>query len=104
MRTRRTIVGRLAWGGLVVLCVASLRVRGSAADEPGQRLYETRCSHCHGDEGRGGKGPRLVPFIWTYEQALELIRRPLCDMPAIPESEVSDAEVERIVAYLKAIK
>jgi hypothetical protein len=45
-----------------------------------------------------------VPFDWSYETALELIRRPLCDMPPIPESVVSDAEVAQIVEYLKTIK
>jgi len=74
------------------------------ADEPGQRVYDGKCGQCHGAEGRGGKGPRLVPFEWSYERALELVRRPLCDMPPISESEVSDAEVEQIVAYLKTVK
>ena len=40
----------------------------------------------------------------TYEKALELIRHPLCDMPAFRESDLSDAEVAQIVAYLKTIK
>ncbi len=66
--------------------------------------YEARCSQCHGSEGRGAKGPSLVPFEWSYQQALELIRQPVCDMPPIPASEVSDAEVAQIVEYLKRIK
>jgi len=33
-----------------------------------------------------------------------MLRYPKCDMPPIPESEVSDAEVAQIVAYLKTIK
>ena len=77
---------------------------GGVADEPDRRLYDEKCSQCHGSEGRGGRGPRLVPFEWSYEQALEQIRRPVCDMPPVPESEVSDAEVAQIVAYLKTIE
>jgi mono/diheme cytochrome c family protein len=71
----------------------------------GCRVYDDHCSQCHGAEGRGtGKAPRLLPFLWSYEKALEMLRYPKCDMPPIPESEVSDAEVAQIVAYLKTIK
>ena len=45
-----------------------------------------------------------MPFEWSYEQALEQIRRPVCDMPPVPESAVSDADVAQIVAYLKTIE
>ena len=55
------------------------------------------------DEGRR-RAPSLIPFEWSYEAALELIRHPVCNMPPVPESEVSDAEVAQIVAYLKTIK
>ena len=95
---------RLISGCLVLLIVACMWTARGAAEEPGQRAYEGRCSGCHGDEGRGGKGPPLIPFEWSYERALELIREPVCDMPPIPESEVSNADVAQIVAYLKTIK
>jgi hypothetical protein len=45
-----------------------------------------------------------VPFEWSEQRALELIRNPECDMPPMSASEVSDAEVAQIVAYLKTIK
>jgi len=99
------MVKRLVPGGLVLMFVTSTWMIGSAADEPGRRIYEDHCMQCHGAEGRGGgKGPRLLPFLWSYEKALEMLRYPKCDMPPIPESEVSDAEVAQIVAYLKTIK
>jgi mono/diheme cytochrome c family protein len=98
------MVKRLVTGVLGLLFATAMWMNASAAEEPGQRLYQERCSQCHGAEGRGGKGPRLVPFDWSYETALELIRRPLCDMPPIPESVLSDAEVAQIVEYLKTIK
>lgn len=98
------VMKRLVLGGLVVLFVSGTWMIGSAA-EPGQRVYEDHCMPCHGAEGRGGgKGPRLIPFLWSYDKALEMLRYPKCDMPPIPESEVSDAEVAQIVAYLKTIK
>jgi hypothetical protein len=45
-----------------------------------------------------------VPFEWSNEEALDLIRRPRCTMPPVPESSVSDADVAQIIAYLKTIK
>ena len=98
------MVNRLVWGCLALMIAACLRTNGSAADEPGQRLYEAKCGMCHGPEGRGGVAPRLVPFEWSDERALDLVRHPECDMPPMDESEVSDAEVAQIVAYLKTIK
>ena len=95
---------RVVLGGLALAGVVGAWTAAGAADDPGQTLYDRHCGQCHGAEGRGGKGPRLVPFEWSYEAALELVRRPLCDMPPIPESEVSDADVAQIVAYLKTIK
>ncbi len=78
---------------------------GRASDEPGQRVYDGHCGRCHGAEGRGTtQAPSLIPFDWTYAEALELIRHPVCDMPPVPESAVSDAQVAQIVAYLKTIK
>jgi mono/diheme cytochrome c family protein len=95
----------MTFTGLVLLIGLSMWTVGRAAeDHPGKSVYDTHCSQCHGTEGRGGKGPRLVPFEWSYERALDLIRHPVCDMPPIPESEVSDAGVAEIVAYLKTIK
>jgi mono/diheme cytochrome c family protein len=89
---------------VVAIAVCSWTV-GRAADDTGERLYEGHCRPCHGAEGRGTQAaPSLVPFKWSDEEALELIRHPLCDMPPIPPSAVSDAEVAQIVAYLKAIK
>jgi mono/diheme cytochrome c family protein len=95
---------RLVAAGAASLIVVLAWTIVSAAADPGQRVYDEKCSQCHGAEGRGGKGPRLVPFEWTYQQALQQIRQPLCDMPPMPASEVSDDEVAQIVGYLKAIK
>ena len=88
---------------VLVMAVCTWTV-GRAAEDPGERVYDGNCRTCHGSEGRGAKAPSLIPFDWTYEEALDLIRHPVCDMPPIPESALSDAAVAQIVAYLKTIK
>ena len=88
----------------VVIAVCTWTV-GSAADDSGARLYEGYCRRCHGGEGRGTtQGPSLIPFDWSYAEALELIRHPVCNMPPVPASVLSDAQVAQIVSYLKTIK
>ena len=90
---------------MVVMALGAWAIEGRAADDSGERLYEGHCRRCHGAEGRGTtQAPSLVPFDWSYTEALELIRHPVCNMPPVPESAVSDAQVAQIVAYLKTIK
>lgn len=96
---------RGVFGGLILATALAMWTVGRAADDRGERLYEGHCRKCHGAEGRGTQAaPSLVPFNWSYDEALDLIRHPLCDMPPIPASAVSDAEVAQIVAYLKTIE
>ena len=96
---------RCVFAALVMAMALSTWTVGRAADDRGERLYDSNCRRCHGAEGRGTRAaPSLVPFNWSDDEALDLIRRPLCDMPPIPASALSDADVAQIVAYLKAIK
>jgi mono/diheme cytochrome c family protein len=94
---------RLVCGCLIVMMAVCTWTIGQAAEEPGQGVYDRNCRRCHGPEGRGSQGPKLVPFNWSDEEAVDRIRRPLCDMPPFPESDLSDAEVAQIIAYLRTI-
>ena len=85
---------------LMCLCTWSI---GRAADNTGQALYDGTCGECHGPAGRDGKAPKLVPFRWSDQEALALVRSPLCDMPPISESDVSDGDLAEIIAYLRTI-
>ena len=96
---------RAVFAGALAAMAFSTWTVGRAADDSGEHLYDQHCKRCHGEEGRGTtQAPSLVPFDWTYEEALKLIRHPVCNMPPVPESAVSDAQVAQIVAYLKKIK
>jgi mono/diheme cytochrome c family protein len=97
----------MVFGGLILtMVVCSWMIGQAAAEDPGERVFKAKCSRCHGPEGRGrgSEGPNLIPYDWDYEKTLEQVRRPLCEMPPFPESDLSDAEVAQIVAYLKTIK
>jgi mono/diheme cytochrome c family protein len=96
---------RAVFGGLAVAMLVGTWTVARAADDAGERVYEGHCKRCHGAEGRGTtQAPSLIPFDWSDEEALELIRHPVCNMPPVPASVVSDAQVAQIVAYLKTIK
>ena len=99
MIARRVALGSVALA--ISVCTVTI---GRAADNAGEELYANKCRRCHAPEGRGAQAPALVPFKWSDRDALRLIRQPECDMPPIPESELSDQEVAEIVAYLRAIK
>jgi mono/diheme cytochrome c family protein len=96
---------RAVFGCLVGVMAVCTWTVGRAADDAGERLYDGHCRRCHGAEGRGTtQAPSLIPFDWSYQEALELIRHPVCNMPPVSESAMSDAQVAQIVAYLKTIK
>jgi mono/diheme cytochrome c family protein len=96
---------RAVLASLVFVIALGTWTVGRATDDAGEHLYDQHCGRCHGSEGRGTtQAPSLVPFDWSYQEALDRIRHPLCNMPPIPESALSDAQVAQIVAYLKSIK
>jgi cytochrome c6 len=101
----QVIAKRVVFGCLVLAMSVCTWAVGKAEDQPGQAVYDGNCKRCHGAEGRHGPGgPTLIPFLFSYEKALDLIRHPVCEMPAFSETQLSDAQVEQIVAYLKTIK
>jgi mono/diheme cytochrome c family protein len=85
--------------------LAAARLQTVEPEMPGRAVYENTCSRCHGPEGTGGKAPWLVPFGWSYSQALDIVRHGSgSTMPAFPESELSDDALKQIVDYLKTLK
>ena len=96
---------RAVLGCLVVVTAVCAWTAGTAAQDSGERLYEGHCRRGHGEEGRGTtQGPSLIPFDWSYAEALELIRHPVCNMPPVPATVLTDAQVAQVVNYLKTIK
>jgi mono/diheme cytochrome c family protein len=75
----------------------------SAEAEAGFELYTTvGCAGCHGAAGEGNVGPALAGH--TREQVFRQVRTPQGDiMPAFSEDRLSDADVEKIVAWIDSL-
>ena len=76
------------------------------AQNNGRGLFVSNCSACHGDTGKGGRGPDLTSGDWKHggsdEDLLRNITKgiPGTQMPAIP---LPDADARAIVAHLRTI-
>ncbi|MBN2471530.1 MAG: c-type cytochrome, partial [Anaerolineae bacterium] len=72
----------------------------------GQAQYDAHCAACHGPAGEGvaDAGPRITTL--PPMRAVEIInftRVGSAETPAIPSSQVSDADLRLIVAYIHSL-
>ena len=99
-------------GAMAMLTSATLlgvRARGQEppsrqqpdAVQAGQLAFDRVCKVCHGPEGRGDAGPRLVPFTREYDELLGIVREGTGQMPPISARQLPDEGVAQIVAYLE---
>lgn len=93
---------------LAVSIAASSALIGAAASplaQPpqGKIPYDRVCKVCHGEEGKGDAGPRLVPFEHDADEVLAIVREGTGQMPPIAVARVSDEEVAAIVSYLRSL-
>jgi alcohol dehydrogenase (cytochrome c) len=83
-----------------LLCAALLPAQN------GRRLFVSNCSACHGDTGKGGRGPDLTTGDWKHGESDEDLLRnitkgiPGTQMPAIP---MPDGDARAIVAHLRVL-
>src|SRR5262245_6678979 len=72
----------------------------------GASVFVEKCSACHGDTGKGGRGPDLTTGQWKHGATdAELVRNivkgiPGTQMPPIP---MSDVDARTVVAYLRSL-
>ena len=68
----------------------------------GFEVYRTvGCASCHGAQGEGGVGPALAGH--TPEQVRQQVRNPVGNMPPFPKEQLSDADLEKIVAFVQSL-
>ena len=99
------------WRALVIaatfFAVAEVHAQ-TARPQPGQRLYESLCSRCHGIEGVGGQGPSLRQPVLRQAPDDDALRSiivggiPGAGMPNIVGS-ATPAEVTQLVAYVRTL-
>jgi mono/diheme cytochrome c family protein len=69
----------------------------------GQQVFMRHCTQCH-NGGAGSLGPALnnkpLPNLLIRLQ----VRRGLGAMPAFPADKISDAQLDDLVAYLRALR
>src|ERR1700736_3528106 len=93
---------------LVLLSAPFLVAQQTGADiSAGQKLFQKSCTACHGENGKGGRGPDLTTGQWRWGRADEVILKnilqviPGTEMPAFP---MTSSEGESILAYLHSLK
>ncbi len=75
--------------------------------ERGKALWlkteHVECRECHGDNGEGGFGPDLAGRGLTRAQFIQSVRKPWGVMPAYAESQISDRELDDLMALFRTL-
>lgn len=115
------LVALTAWG--LTACGGDSSAAGlTPAEAAGRATYlDKGCAACHGSDGGGQVGPSLIgligserafenaePLIADRDYLIESIREPSAKTVAgyslpMPRVELTDAELESIVAYIEAL-
>jgi mono/diheme cytochrome c family protein len=69
----------------------------------GEVLFFRHCNECH-PQGESGLGPSLNDKILPDFFVKNQVRNPLALMPEFEEDRISDAELEDLVEFTKAVK
>ena len=75
----------------------------------GKTAFERICAECHGPHGEGGQGgegpdaPPLVPPPHGAQEILGIARTGRGNMPPVPRSAITDAEILAVVDYLQTL-
>ena len=78
-----------------------------ADPEKGRVLWleteHVECRECHGVKGQGAFGPDLAGRNLTRAQFVYAVRKPWGIMPAYIESQISDRELDDLIAYFRTL-
>lgn len=89
---------------VILVCLMFGAAAAFGQDDPGKAAYTRACETCHGPDGNGdAQGPPLVPLAHDRAELTAIVRQGVGLMPAMPRSEVTDADIEQLYAYLKRL-
>lgn len=94
---------------LVILVLLALPQQALAQGdaERGNTLWlkteHVECRECHGDNGEGHFGPDLAGRNLTRAQFIHAVRKPWGIMPAYAESQISDRELDDLMALFRTL-
>jgi mono/diheme cytochrome c family protein len=101
----RAFAGFAVFAFLIASAAAErLQPGGSDSAQNGKRLFMTYyCYSCHGTEGHGGAGPRLIARA-TPDALIRYVRKPTGgNMPPYTRKVISDQDLVDIHAYLRSV-
>jgi mono/diheme cytochrome c family protein len=91
------------WLGGVAAALACGATAARAQDDGRTAFQRYGCYQCHGYEGQGEGAPRLAAKPYTLDAFATFVRKPPNEMPAYARSVLSDATLESIYRYVRAI-
>jgi mono/diheme cytochrome c family protein len=75
-----------------------------AGPEPGRKLFDRNCAHCHGDDARGDEGPNLHNLQLSDARIAKRIKEGIKgEMPSFG-SKLDDRDIASLIDYLRALK
>ncbi|MDA0692866.1 MAG: cytochrome c [Nitrospinae bacterium] len=92
---------------LLTSCAVEPRKTVPEIYRAGQDYYHQACANCHGPDGLGGRGPKLIQekFSSTNFSNIKLAKTILngSDSGAMPsqKGKVSEKEIQEIIKYLR---
>jgi len=94
--------------GVVLLALVLGLMTGSlfAADDGGA-IYKSKCAMCHGPNGEGKMGPKLVGTSMSEAQIADQLTKGVAGKKAPhskPMSGLTDDQAKAVAAYVKGLK
>jgi len=90
---------------LLAIGAAAQTAAPSGNVQDGRRAFASHnCSTCHGAEGQGATGPRIVPPASAFSDFVRSVRQPTGVMPAVTAQAAPDSDLANIYAFLGSIE
>lgn len=73
--------------------------------DSGQAVFNRYCAVCH-PGGNRGSGPALRPLVpnRTDQQLRDVIRMGKAQMPGYKSGQISDEQMDHLIAYMRSLK